>query len=41
MAKCSLHGESLIAPTLTFSIAKTYLALLAGVAFDRGLLPNV
>jgi CubicO group peptidase (beta-lactamase class C family) len=26
---------------LTFSIAKTYLGLLAGVAFDRGLLPNV
>jgi CubicO group peptidase (beta-lactamase class C family) len=25
---------------LTFSIAKTYLALLAGIAFDRGLLPN-
>jgi CubicO group peptidase (beta-lactamase class C family) len=25
---------------LTFSIAKTYLALLAGVAHDRGLLPN-
>lgn len=28
-------------PDLTFSIAKTYLALLAGVAFDRGLLPDV
>lgn len=28
-------------PDLTFSIAKTYLALLAGVAHDRGLLPNV
>jgi CubicO group peptidase (beta-lactamase class C family) len=26
---------------LTFSVAKTYLALLAGVAHDRGLLPNV
>ncbi|MBK5103684.1 MAG: serine hydrolase [Burkholderiales bacterium] len=26
---------------LTFSVAKTYLALLAGVAFDRGLLPEV
>ncbi len=26
---------------LTFSIAKTYLALLAGVAHDRGLLPDV
>lgn len=26
---------------LTFSIAKTYLALLAGIAFDRGLLPDV
>jgi CubicO group peptidase (beta-lactamase class C family) len=25
---------------LTFSIAKTYLALLAGVAFDRGLVPD-
>jgi CubicO group peptidase (beta-lactamase class C family) len=28
-------------PDLTFSIAKTYLALLAGVAYDRGLLPDV
>jgi CubicO group peptidase (beta-lactamase class C family) len=28
-------------PDLTFSIAKTYLALLAGVAFDQGLLPDV
>ena len=28
-------------PDLTFSIAKTYLALLAGVAHDRGLLPDV
>ena len=27
-------------PDLTFSIAKTYLALLAGVAHDRGLLPD-
>ncbi|HVL58902.1 MAG TPA: serine hydrolase [Burkholderiaceae bacterium] len=27
-------------PDLTFSIAKTYLALLAGVAFDSGLLPE-
>jgi len=26
---------------LTFSVAKTYLALLAGLAFDRGLLPDV
>ncbi len=26
---------------LTFSVAKTYLALLAGVAFDRGLMPDV
>ena len=26
---------------LTFSIAKTYLALLAGVAYDRGLMPDV
>ena len=26
---------------LTFSVAKTYLALLAGVAFDRGLLKDV
>jgi CubicO group peptidase (beta-lactamase class C family) len=25
----------------TFSVAKTYLAMLAGVAFDRGLLPDV
>ena len=28
-------------PDLTFSVAKTYLALLAGVAHDRGLLPDV
>jgi CubicO group peptidase (beta-lactamase class C family) len=28
-------------PDMTFSVAKTYLAILAGVAFDRGLLPNV
>ncbi|MGH8595528.1 MAG: serine hydrolase, partial [Gammaproteobacteria bacterium] len=28
-------------PDLTFSIAKTYLALLAGVAHDRGLMPDV
>ncbi|HYN26870.1 MAG TPA: serine hydrolase, partial [Burkholderiales bacterium] len=28
-------------PDLTFSIAKTYLAFLAGVAHDRGLLPDV
>jgi len=28
-------------PDLTFSIAKTYLALLAGVAHDRGLLPDL
>ena len=28
-------------PDLTFSVAKTYLALLAGVAFDRGLLRDV
>jgi CubicO group peptidase (beta-lactamase class C family) len=28
-------------PDLTFSVAKTYLALLAGIAFDRGLLPDV
>ena len=40
-------GEALISwgepdrADLTFSIAKTYLALLAGVAFDRGLLPDV
>jgi CubicO group peptidase (beta-lactamase class C family) len=27
-------------PDLTFSVAKTYLALLAGVAHDRGLLPD-
>ena len=26
---------------LTFSVAKTYLGLLAGIAFDRGLLPDV
>jgi CubicO group peptidase (beta-lactamase class C family) len=40
-------GEQLIAwgepqrVDLTFSIAKTYLAMLAGVAHDRGLLPNL
>ncbi|MEZ5726951.1 MAG: serine hydrolase [Burkholderiaceae bacterium] len=28
-------------PDLTFSIAKTYLALLAGVAFDRGLIADL
>lgn len=28
-------------PDLTFSVAKTYLALLAGIAHDRGLLPDV
>ena len=28
-------------PDLTFSVAKTYLALLAGLAHDRGLLPDV
>src|SRR5450830_1150424 len=28
-------------PELTISVAKTYLALLAGVAFDRGMLPDV
>jgi len=26
---------------LTFSVAKTYLALLAGIAYDRGLMPDV
>ena len=43
-----LHKGTLLAswgepqrPDLTFSVAKTYLALLAGVAFDRGLLPDV
>ncbi|MGQ0579299.1 MAG: serine hydrolase domain-containing protein [Betaproteobacteria bacterium] len=42
-----LNGKTLISwgepdrPDLTFSIAKTYLGLLAGVAYDRGLLPNV
>jgi CubicO group peptidase (beta-lactamase class C family) len=41
------HAEQLISwgeperADLTFSIAKTYLALLAGVAHDRGLLPDV
>jgi len=28
-------------PDLTFSVAKTYLALLAGIAHDRGLIPDV
>lgn len=42
-----LNGETLTSwgepdrPDLTFSIAKTYLALLAGVAHDHGLLPEV
>lgn len=43
-----LHRGTLLAtwgepgrPDLTFSVAKTYLALLAGIAFDRGLLPDV
>lgn len=42
-----LNGRTIISwgeperADLTFSIAKTYLALLAGVAHDRGLLPNV
>ena len=35
-------GKSVGLPGLgTFSVAKTYLALLAGVAHDRGLLPDV
>lgn len=43
----ALDGNSLTSwgepdrPDLTFSIAKTYLAILAGVAHDRGLLPDV
>ena len=43
-----LHKGKLLAtwgepqrPDLTFSVAKTYLALLAGIAFDRALLPDV
>jgi CubicO group peptidase (beta-lactamase class C family) len=42
-----LDGKTLISwgepnrADLTFSVAKTYLALLAGVAHDRGLLPDV
>ena len=42
-----LNGEEIISwgeperADLTFSIAKTYLALLAGIAFDQGLLPDV
>ncbi len=42
-----LHGDRTVCtwgeplrPDMTFSVAKTYLALLAGVAFDRGLLPD-
>lgn len=41
-----VHGEAVAAwgepdrPELTFSVAKTYLALLAGVARARGLLPD-
>lgn len=43
----TLDGETAITwgeperADLTFSVAKTYLALLAGVAFDQGLLPDV
>jgi CubicO group peptidase (beta-lactamase class C family) len=42
-----VKGETLVSwgepkrADLTFSVAKTYLALLAGVAHDRGLLPDV
>jgi CubicO group peptidase (beta-lactamase class C family) len=42
-----VNGQTLISwgepdrADLTFSIAKTYLALLAGIAHDRGLLPDV
>ncbi|HWH49600.1 MAG TPA: serine hydrolase [Burkholderiales bacterium] len=42
-----LNGGTLVSwgepdrPDLTFSIAKTYLGLLAGIACDRGLLPDV
>jgi CubicO group peptidase (beta-lactamase class C family) len=42
-----LDGKTLISwgepdrPDLTFSVAKTYLALLAGVAHDRSLLPDL
>jgi len=42
-----LNGKTLTSwgepnrPDLTFSIAKTYLAILAGIAYDRGLLPDV
>ena len=42
-----VHGRTLTSwgeperADLTFSIAKTYLALLAGIAHDRGLLPDV
>ncbi len=41
------HGQELVSwgepdrPDLTFSVAKTYLALLAGVALDRGLIGDV
>lgn len=35
------HWGQPLRPDLTFSIAKTYLALLAGVAFDRGLIDDV
>jgi len=42
-----LQGKTLVSwgeparADLTFSVAKTYLALLAGVAHDRGLLPDI
>ena len=44
---CVVNGETVASwgeparADLTFSVAKTYLALLAGVAYDRGLLPEV
>lgn len=42
-----VDGKTLISwgeperPDLTFSVAKTYLALLAGIAHDRGLIPDL
>ncbi|NCX72730.1 MAG: class C beta-lactamase-related serine hydrolase [Betaproteobacteria bacterium] len=39
--ECLAHLGDVHRSDLTFSVAKTYLALLAGVAHDQGLLPDV
>jgi len=37
----SLDGETRFAATFTFSVAKSYLSVLAGVAVDRGLIRDI